>query len=100
MLAYTRERVIVHLHEIPPLIDLYQMHNPLFIEKTIVWLDSVENSLMQLRNPLASFVATERGKIIPRRIYGNCARHQRKLTDAIKKARQIALMPYAGPTYL
>ena len=48
---------------------------------------------------LRNFV-TERGKIIPRRIYGNCARHQRKLTDAIKKARQIALMPYSGPTHL
>ena len=48
---------------------------------------------------LRNFV-TERGKIIPSRIYGNCAKHQRKLTDAIKKARQIALMPYAGPTYL
>jgi len=48
---------------------------------------------------LRNFV-TERGKIIPRRIYGNCARHQRKLTDAIKKARQIALMPYTGSTQL
>lgn len=41
---------------------------------------------------------TERGKIIPRRIYGNCAKHQRQLTEAIKRARQIALLPYAGPT--
>lgn len=40
---------------------------------------------------------TERGKIIPRRIYGNCARHQRELTEAIKRARQIALLPYTGP---
>ena len=39
---------------------------------------------------------TERGKIIPRRIYGNCAKHQRQLTEAIKRARQIALIPYAG----
>lgn len=39
---------------------------------------------------------TERGKIIPRRIYGNCAKHQRQLTEAIKRARQIALLPYAG----
>ena len=39
---------------------------------------------------------TDRGKIIPRRIYGTCAKHQRQLTDAIKKARQIALMPYSG----
>ncbi len=39
---------------------------------------------------------TERGKIIPRRIYGNCAKHQRQLTEAIKRARQIALIPYTG----
>ena len=36
----------------------------------------------------------ERGKILPRRITGNCAKHQRKLTTAIKRARHIALMPY------
>ena len=39
---------------------------------------------------------TERGKIIPRRIYGTCAKHQRQLTEAIKQARQIALLPYSG----
>ncbi|MDH5298642.1 MAG: 30S ribosomal protein S18 [Desulfobulbaceae bacterium] len=44
---------------------------------------------------LRNFI-TERGKIIPRRIYGNCAKHQRQLTEAIKRARQIALMPYSG----
>ncbi len=38
---------------------------------------------------------TERGKILPRRITGNCARHQRLLTVAIKKARVMALMPYS-----
>ena len=37
---------------------------------------------------------SERGKILPRRITGNCARHQRALTTAIKRARNIALMPY------
>jgi small subunit ribosomal protein S18 len=37
---------------------------------------------------------SERGKIIPRRITGNCAKHQRELTAAIKRARQIALLPY------
>lgn len=44
------------------------------------------------------FFITERGKIIPRRISGNCAYHQRKVAKAIKQARQIALMPYASPT--
>lgn len=39
---------------------------------------------------------TERGKILPRRITGNCAIHQRQLTTAIKRARQIALLPYTA----
>jgi small subunit ribosomal protein S18 len=37
---------------------------------------------------------TERGKIMPRRITGNCAKHQRELTTAIKRARTIALLPF------
>ena len=41
---------------------------------------------------------TERGKIIPRRMSGTCARHQRQLTRAIKRARHIALLPYASET--
>ena|SRR5215471_9703733 len=43
---------------------------------------------------LASFIP-ERGKILPRRISGTCALHQRKLQTAIKRARAIALLPYA-----
>ncbi|HEX6972379.1 MAG TPA: 30S ribosomal protein S18 [Limnochordia bacterium] len=39
---------------------------------------------------------TERGKILPRRISGNCAHHQRQLTRAIKRARQMALLPYTA----
>ncbi len=39
---------------------------------------------------------TERGKIMPRRITGSCAKHQRELTVAIKKARMIALLPYVS----
>ena len=38
---------------------------------------------------------TERGKILPRRISGNCAHHQRILTIAIKRARNIALLPFS-----
>jgi small subunit ribosomal protein S18 len=41
---------------------------------------------------------TERGKIIPRRISGNCAKHQRVLTVAIRRARKIALLPYTTST--
>ena len=37
---------------------------------------------------------SERAKILPRRISGNCAKHQRQLTVAIKRARHIAIMPY------
>ncbi|HEY7838364.1 MAG TPA: 30S ribosomal protein S18 [Terriglobales bacterium] len=44
---------------------------------------------------LQQFVA-ERGKIIPRRISGACTQHQRKLTRAIKQARQIAMLPFAA----
>ena len=42
---------------------------------------------------LRRFVS-ERSKILPRRTTGVCARHQRELTEAIKRARQIALLPY------
>ena len=44
-------------------------------------------------NTLKLFV-TERGKIIPRRISGNCAAHQRDVALAIKRGRQVALLPY------
>lgn len=37
---------------------------------------------------------SERGKILPRRVTGACAKHQRKITAAIKRARQVALLPY------
>ena len=39
---------------------------------------------------------SERGKILPRRITGTCAKHQRALTVAIKSARHVALMPYVA----
>lgn len=42
------------------------------------------------------YFITERGKIIPRRITGTCATHQRALTLAIKRARAIALLPFVG----
>lgn len=42
------------------------------------------------------FFITERGKILPRRISGNCARHQREVTVAVQRCRNIALIPFAG----
>ena len=44
-------------------------------------------------NTLRKFVS-ERGKILPRRITGTCAKHQRAITVAVKRARHVALMPY------
>ena len=46
-------------------------------------------------NRLRRFV-TERGKILPRRVSGNCARHQRVLATAVKRARELALLPYTA----
>ena len=40
------------------------------------------------------YFVTERGKIVPRRISGNCARHQREVATAIKRGRQVALLPF------
>ena len=41
---------------------------------------------------------SERGKILPRRVTGTCAKHQRPLTAALKRARSIALLPYSSDT--
>lgn len=45
---------------------------------------------------LISQFVPERGKILPRRMFGTCAEHQRKLTEAVNRARHIALLPYAA----
>lgn len=42
---------------------------------------------------------TDRGKIVPRRISGNCARHQAQITLAVKRARILALIPFASDSY-
>lgn len=44
---------------------------------------------------LRKFVS-DRGKILPRRMTGTCAKHQRQLTEAIKRARHVALLPYTA----
>ncbi len=46
-------------------------------------------------NKLKKYI-TERGKILPRRVSGNCAIHQREVTKAIKRARQVAFLPYTA----
>ena len=50
---------------------------------------------IKYKNPeILRHFLTERGKIVPRRISGTCAKHQRELTTAIKRARNIALLPF------
>jgi len=70
-----------------------------FVRKKVCRFCSDESLVIDYKETrtLKNFV-TERGKIIPRRIYGNCAKHQRQMTEAIKRARQIALLPYSGNT--
>lgn len=56
-----------------------------------------DNLRIEYKDPRTlKYFITERGKIIPRRITGNCARHQRKLTEAIKRSRNIALLPFTA----
>jgi small subunit ribosomal protein S18 len=51
--------------------------------------------VIDYKDPQAlKYFITERGKIVPRRISGNCARHQRKVQLAVKRARNIALLPF------
>lgn len=54
-------------------------------------------SVIDYKDPQAlRYFVTERGKIVPRRISGTCAYHQRKITLAIKQARSIALLPFTS----
>ena len=57
--------------------------------------DKVANIDYKDINKLKKYV-TDRGKILPRRISGNCSKHQREVTIAIKRARQVALLPYSA----
>ena len=59
----------------------------IFCEDKIAYIDYKDSA------KLRKFIS-ERGKILPRRISGTCAEHQRKLNTAIKRARQVALLPY------
>ena len=58
-------------------------------------VDKVEAIDYKDFNKLKKYI-TERGKILPRRISGNCAKHQRQLTIAIKRARHMALLPFTA----
>jgi small subunit ribosomal protein S18 len=56
-------------------------------------MDKAESINYKDINKLRKYV-TEKGKILPRRVSGNCAKHQRMLTVSIKRARNIALLPF------
>ncbi|NPV26766.1 MAG: 30S ribosomal protein S18 [Firmicutes bacterium] len=58
-------------------------------------IEKVEHVDYKEVNKLRKYI-TERGKILPRRISGNCAKHQRQVTTAIKQARNIALLPFTA----
>jgi small subunit ribosomal protein S18 len=60
-----------------------------FCQNRSEWIDYKDTDLLNT-------YVTERGKIIPRRISGNCAAHQRELALAIKRARNIAMMPFVA----
>ncbi|HDQ04062.1 MAG TPA: 30S ribosomal protein S18 [Deltaproteobacteria bacterium] len=74
-------------------------HNPkrFFHKKKFCRFCTDSNLKIDYKHPeiLNNFV-TERGKIMPRRITGNCAGHQRELAVAIKRARAIAIMPFVA----
>ncbi len=58
--------------------------------------DKVENIDYKTIGKYSRKVLSERAKIIPRRVTGTCARHQRQLTVAVKRARHIALLPFVN----
>lgn len=60
-----------------------------FCEEKAIFIDYKDDKKLQ------KFV-TEQGKIIPRRVTGVCAKHQRMLTTAIKRARHLAIMPFVS----
>ena len=72
-----------------------QQRRPMFRRRKVCKFcaDKIDDINYKDAKLLGPFVP-ERGKILPRRISGTCAKHQRKLQTAIKRARQIALIPY------
>jgi small subunit ribosomal protein S18 len=66
-----------------------------FLRRKVCRFCADKKLAIDYKNPrILRFFVTERGKIIPRRISGNCAKHQRQVTVAVKRARNIALLPF------
>ena len=75
----------------------YEHFNPIFrkMRKKVCTLCIDKNFVLDYKNPeqLKKFI-NDKGKILPRRATGACAKHQRDITLAIKRARHIAILPY------
>ena len=73
-------------------------YNPRFRKqrKKVCLLCSDKNFVLDYKNPeqLRKFI-NDKGKILPRRTTGACSKHQRDITTAVKRARHIAILPYA-----
>ena len=67
----------------------------LFLRRKVCRFCADKKLAIDYKNPrILRFFITERGKIISRRISGNCAKHQRQITIAVKRACNIALLPF------
>ena len=63
-----------------------------FCEQNLVNIDYKDERILKR-------FLSDRGRILPRRITGNCASHQRKMTQALKRARHLALLPFTAESY-
>lgn len=76
-----------------------QRRKRVFFRRKICRFCADRNLKIDYKDPRTlKFFITERGKILPKRISGNCATHQRQVTLAIKRARNIALLPFTVTT--
>lgn len=75
--------------------DAPMKRRPIRRRKKVCVFCAEKNAVIDYKdtNKLKRYIS-ERGKILPRRITGTCAKHQRALTVAVKRARQIAILPY------
>ena len=74
--------------------DAPRKHMPMRRKKKVCTFCGVEGEVDYKDVARLKKYISERGKILPRRVTGTCATHQRALTTAIKRARHIALLPY------
>ena len=79
------------------MVDIRRLRRRRFGRRKVCRFCADKSLVIDYKDPqtLRHFI-TDRGKIVPRRISGNCAKHQRQLTRAIKRARILALMPFTA----